>query len=156
MNRVLDIFRFTIISPEFVVILLTVAMTYSYPEVFLLIGGKLKGNAELWKFIPSLPVIFTGVTFKVAQKVHAPLENTSNKQLYEWSSFNKVSDRIMASYLICILCCAASFTIWFFMSELSELMLGSILLSSILISGLTTFQIILAAQKIRQIIEQYT
>lgn len=156
MNRVLDILRFTIISPEFVVILLTTAITYSYPDVFVLIGEKLKGNAELWKFIPSLPVIFTGVTFKVAQKVHAPFENTSNKQLYEWNSFNKISDRIMASYFICILCCAASFTIWFFMSELSELMLGSILLSSILISGLTTFQIILAAQKIRQVIEKYT
>ncbi|EGR1117337.1 hypothetical protein D0B97_18275 [Vibrio cholerae] len=156
MNRIIDIFRFTIISPEFVVILLTAAITYGYPEVFVLIGGKLKSNAELWKFIPSLPVIFTGVTFQVAQKVHAPLENTSNKQLYEWSSFNKITDRIMASYLICILCCVASFTIWFFMSELSELMLGSILLSSILISGLTTFQIILAAQKIRQVIEQYT
>ena len=156
MNRALDIFRFTIISPEFVVVLLTAAITYSYPEVFVLIGEKLKYNAELWKFIPSLPVIFTGVTFKVAQKVHTPLENTSNKQLYEWSSFNKIYDRIMASYLICILCCTASFTIWFFMSELSELILGSILLSSILVSGLTTFQIILAAQKIRQIIEQYT
>ncbi|CAJ1902809.1 hypothetical protein FNBNMHLP_03538 [Aeromonas jandaei] len=156
MSRVLDILRFTIISPEFVVILLTVAITYGYPEVFVLIGGKLKSNTELWKFIPSLPVIFTGVTFQVAQKVHAPLENASNKQLYEWSSFNKISDRIMASYLICIMCCVASFTIWFFMSELSESMLGSILLSSILISGLTTFQIILAAQKIRQVIEKYT
>lgn len=156
MNRAIDIFRFTIISPEFFVILLTAAITYGYPEVFVLIGEKLKNNAELWKFIPSLPVIFTGVTFQVAKKVHAPLENTSNKQLYEWSSFNKITDRIMASYLICILCCVASFTIWFFMSELSELMLGSILLSSILTSGLTTFQIILAAQKIRQVIEQFT
>ncbi|TNI05519.1 hypothetical protein CF135_12650 [Aeromonas veronii] len=156
MNRIIDILRFTIISPEFVVILITAAITYSYPEVFILIGGKLKSNAELWKFIPSLPVIFTGVTFQVAQKVNAPLENMSNKKLYEWISFHKISDRIIASYLICILCCTASLTIWFFISDLSELMLGSILLSSILISGLTTFQIILAAQKIRQIIEQYT
>jgi len=156
MNRIIDILRFTIISPEFVVLLLSIVAIYNFPEVFLLIGHKLKTEVELWKFIPSLPFIFISITFRVSQKVYAPLENTSNKKLYEWCSFNKITDRIMASYFICIFCCAASLIIWFFMSELSELVLGSILISSIFISGLTTFQIILAAQKIRQIIEQYS
>ena len=152
MNRVLDILRFAIISPEFVVLLLSTAVAYNFPDFFILIGKKLKTEPELWKFIPTLPFVFIGVTFKVAQKVHAPLENASNKQLYEWGLFNKVTDRIMASYFICIFCCAASLAIWFFISELSELILGSVLLSSILISGLTTFQITLAAHKIRLLI----
>lgn len=156
MNRILDILRFSIISPEFVILLLSIAVAHNFPEAFELVGRKLKSNVELWKFIPSLPFVFIGVTFKVAQKVLAPLENTSNKQLYEWGAFNKINDRVMASYLICIFCCISSFTIWFFMEDLNELHLGSILLSSISISGLTTFQIILAAQKIRQIIEQYS
>jgi len=42
------------------------------------------------------------------------------------------------------------------MSELSVAVLGAVLLSAITISGLTAFQIFLAAQRIRQIIEQYT
>ncbi|MFD1879941.1 hypothetical protein [Vibrio chagasii] len=42
------------------------------------------------------------------------------------------------------------------MSEISEVVLGAILLNAIVISGLTAFQIFLAAQKIRQIVEQYT
>ncbi|MEZ8251597.1 hypothetical protein AB6C72_25485 [Vibrio splendidus] len=156
MKRLADIIRFSIISPEFLVLLLSIAITYNFPEFFELVGQKLKGNDELWKFIPTLPFVFVGVTFKISQKLHAPLENTSNKQLYEWSSFNKITDRIIASYLIAILCSAASFSIWFFISDLSEVVLGAILLNAIVISGLTAFQIFLAAQKIRQIVEQYT
>ena len=156
MKRLLDILRFSIISPEFFVLLVCMILSHYYPNLFGLIGNKLKSNNDMWKFIPTLPFVFVGVTFKVAQRVHAPLENQSNKQLYEWASFNKITDRIMASYLISIFCAGSSLIIWFFMSELSKIVLGEILLGSIVISGLTAFQMILAAQKIRQIMEQYS
>ena len=156
MSRVIDIFRFTLISFELLVFLLLLALNYHFPEFFYIVGNKLKGNDELWKFIPLLPVAFLGVTHQRAQKVSAPLEGTSNKQLYEWCSFHKVFDRIIASYFICILCCFMSFSIWFFAEELNQNHLVVLLLASIAISGLTAFQISLASMRIRQIIEQYS
>ncbi|AYO08964.1 hypothetical protein D0784_05895 [Vibrio campbellii] len=156
MNRIVDIFRFTLISFEFLVFLLLLTLNYHYPEFFHLIGNKLKGNDELWNFIPLLPVAFLGVTHQRAQKVSAPLEGASNNQLYEWCSFHKVFDRILASYLICALCCIMSFSIWFFSEEINQNNLGLLLIISIAISGLTAFQISIASMKIRQVIEQYS
>ncbi|KAB0479086.1 hypothetical protein F7Q91_14140 [Vibrio chagasii] len=51
MKRLADIIRFSIISPEFLVLLLSIAITYNFPEFFVIVGQKLKGNDELWKFI---------------------------------------------------------------------------------------------------------
>lgn len=156
MKRLLDIIRFSVISPEFLVLLLIFLINHNAPTLFEFVGNKLKTNDEVWKFIPTLPLIFCGITFKFASKLSAPLENTSNKALYEWAAFHKISDRIMASYLICILSCIFAFSIWLLVNELGASTLGCILLGSISISGLTTFLIILAAQKIRQVIELHT
>ena len=153
MKRLIDIIRFSIISPEFLVMLLILMFNYFYPEFFTLIGKKLNENDELWKYIPTLPVLFCGITFRISAKLNAPLENTSNKKLYEWASFHQITDRIMASYFICIICCICAFLIWFFMKELGLNLVGMLLLGASIISGLTAFQIFIASQKIRQIIE---
>jgi len=156
MKRLLDIIRFSIISPEFVVLLLIIVLNYYFPNIFEFVGSKLKSNDEIWKYIPTLPLLFCGLTFKFSSKLTTPLENSSNKPLYEWGAFHKINDRVVASYLICILSCIAAFAIWLLVNELESNILGCILLGAITISGLTAFQVFLAAQKIRQVVELYT
>ncbi len=156
MQRLLDIIRFSVISPEFLMLLLVFVLNYYFPFIFEFIGSKLKSNDEIWKYIPALPMLFCGFTFKFSSKITTPLENASNKPLYEWGAFHKINDRVVASYLICILCCFAAFSIWLLVKELESNILGCILIAAISISGLTAFQIILAAQKIRQVVELYT
>lgn len=156
MQRLLDIIRFSIISPEFVILLLVIMLNYYFPFLFEFIGSKFKSDDEVWKYIPVLPMLFCGLTFKLSSKLITPLENSSNKPLYEWGAFHKINDRVIASYLICILCCIAAFAIWLLANELESNILGCILIGAISISGLTAFQVFLAAQKIRQVVELYT
>jgi len=100
MNRLLDIIRFSIISPEFLILLLVIILNHYFPFIFDFIGSKIKSNDEIWKYIPVLPMLFCGLTFKFSYKLTTPLENSSNKPLYEWAAFHKINDRVIASYLI--------------------------------------------------------
>ncbi|MGF1832138.1 hypothetical protein [Photobacterium sanguinicancri] len=155
MARFIDILRFTIISWELVFILVAFSICTYYPEFFSIVGSKIQGNDEIWKYLPVLPLAFSGVTFKSSAKLRAPLENTTNKPLYDWGSYHKIVDRIIASYIISILCCCAVFTIWIFSKELSPVICGMLFITSVVISGVTALQIFIASHKVREVIEQY-
>lgn len=155
MKRALDILKFTVISPEtFVILLIYFFWTNDYTFLTLL-GEKIRSNEEVWKYVPVLPFLFAGATFKFSSKLRAPLENSSNKELYEWPSYQKIVDRVIASIIICVLCCGVSLAIWIFSSEITKNLLGALFLASVTVSGISTLLVYLASQTIREILERY-
>ena len=155
MKRILDILKLTIISPETLFLLLMYFFWKNDYSFLTLLGEKIRSNEEVWKYVPVLPFLFSGATFKFSSKLRAPLENSSNKELYEWPGYQKVVDRVIASIIICILCCAVSLVIWIFSNEIPQAMLGMLFLSSVVISGISTLLVYLASHKIREILERY-
>ena len=154
MKRLIDIVRFTLISPEFSWILALIVLAYSYPAPLTIIGEKIGDNDDVWKFLPTLPLIFAGVTFRLSSKIRAPFDR-GNKQLYEWCQYNRIKDRLYASYFLTFISVLATISIWIFYKDLSPTVLGLVFLSSVGVSGIIAFEIFLAAQKIREILEQY-
>lgn len=155
MKKPIDIIRLLFISPE-VVFLLVILLVYQLkPEWLFLVGLPFKKNGEIWKFLPSLPILFTGVVIKVGGKIRAPLENSSNKLLYGWPLYSFLRNRVLVSIFICILCSIGALTIWLFIENLTPITVGAIYLLSVGISGLTALCIVLALPTLKEILGKY-
>ncbi len=154
MKRLLDIIRFTFVSPEFVLVLAGTVLLYSYPLPLSMVGDKISSSDEIWKWLPTLPLLFAGLAFRNSSKVRAPFDK-GNKQLYDWYQYNRITDRLYASYILVCVSVVAVISVWLFTKEFTSTMIGYIFLCSVGVSGFVAFQIFLASQKIREILEQY-
>lgn len=154
MKRVLDVVRFTILSPEFVLVLAGIVLLYSYPLPLSVVGDKIATSDEVWKWLPTLPLLFAGLVFRLSSKVRAPFDK-GNKQLYEWYQYNRITDRLYASYILVCISVIAVISIWLFTDKFTSAVVGCIFLCSVGVSGFVAFQVFLAAQKIREVLEQY-
>lgn len=152
MKRLVDIFRFAFISPEFAWVLGVSVLAHLFPLPLESIGGAISANDDVWKWLPTFPLIFAGVTFKLSSKVRSPLDK-GNKQLYEWACFNRITDRLYAAYMLVTLSVISIVSIWIFREHLDVVMVGSIFIGSIGVSGFIALQVFLASQKIREILE---
>jgi|GEM_PF-4360309 len=154
MKRFIDIIRFTLVSPEFVLILAGIVLLYSYPLPLSMVGDKISSGDEVWKWLPTLPLLFAGVVFRFSSKVRAPFDK-GNKQLYEWYHYNRITDRLYAAYILVCVSVIAVISVWLFTEKFTSAVLGCIFLCSVGVSGVVAFQVFLASQKIREILEQY-
>lgn len=154
MKRVFDVVRFTLISPEFVWVLGLFVLLYTYPFPLAVVGDRIGSNHEIWKWFPTLPLLFSGITFKLSSKVRAPFDR-GNRQLYEWFHFNRITDRLYAAYTLVLISSISIILIWFFSDHFSSAVTGLVFLGAVGVSGFVAFQVFLASQKIREILEQY-
>lgn len=154
MKRILDIIRFTFVSPEFAWVLGGIVLLYCYPLPLTMVGDKISSNDEIWKWLPTLPLFFAGIAFRLSSKVRAPFDK-GNKQLYEWYHYNRITDRIYAAYILVSASVISNVSIWMFTDVFTSSMLGLVFLISVGVSGFVALQIFLAAQKIREILERY-
>ena len=154
MKRFLDIIRFTFVSPEFVLILAGVVLLYVYPLPLSIVGEKISSSDEVWKWLPTFPLLFSGLVFKLSSKVRAPFDK-GNRQLYEWYNFSRITDRIFAAYILVCVSVISVISVWLFTEKFTSAVIGYIFLSSVGVSGFVALQVFLASQKIREILEQY-
>lgn len=154
MKRILDIIRFTFVSPEFALILVGAALLFIYPLPLTVVGDKISSNDEVRKWLPTLPILFASIAFKLSTKVQAPFDK-GNKQLYEWHYYNRITDRIYAAYILVSVSVISNISIWMFTEVFTSPMLGFVFLASVGVSGIVALQIFLATQKIKEILERY-
>lgn len=156
MKRALDILRMLFVSPEFLVITI-VGFMYFYAKDFLTTLGTLfKSNDEIWKFLPTLPILFSGIAFNISNKVRAPFEGMNNKKLYKWPEYHRIIDRVTLSKIYCLLCGAGAISIWIFCKQLPAIIISSIFLISTLVSGVVAFFMFEASQRLREILELHS
>lgn len=156
MKRFLDILRMLFISPEFLIILVILSMNL-YAKIFLTtLGSQFKINDEIWKFLPTLPFLFSGIVFKISNKIRVPFESSSNKVLYEWPGYQRIIDRVNLSKFYCILCCAGALSIWIFCKQLPAHLIATFFLVSTLVSGTVAFFMFESSQKLREVLELHT
>lgn len=141
MKRALDIIRFTIISPEFLLVLACIVVLYSYPLPLSMIGDKIGLIDDVWKWLPTLPLLFAGLVFKLSFKVRAPFDK-GNKQLYEWFQYNRITDRLYASYILVCISVMAVISVWLFTEKFSSAVIGCIFFflgRGVRLCGITSF-----------------
>jgi len=149
-------FLFTIfVSPEAVVALLCLLPYYYFFDSLAELGGMLKTDAEIWKYLPTLTLGFSGVAFVVSSKIRAPLENFSNKALYEWPHYQLLVDRVLISLGFSVICGVASLAIWMLGTRLSAEVIGVVFLVATSVSATTALTMFLAQQRVRELVDRY-
>lgn len=144
-----------LISPEVVVVLIVLVCLQFFPAPFMELGKSIRSDAEIWKYLPGLIFIFSTTAFNFSSKLRAPLENFSNKSLYEWPLYHLLVDRVYVSLLYAIAAGFAGLWLWFFGQSLTEPIVGAVFLASVGSSGTTALTMLLAHQKLRELIEKY-
>jgi len=132
-----------------------IAAIYFYsPEILIFVGNHFKINNDIWKFIPTIPLLLCGFSIKYTWKILMPLEgNNSNRMLHEWPNYWKLKYRVIVSAALCVICVFGSFTIWFFNSSLSSLTVGAIFIATIIVSLTAAASEFLAAVRVRELLE---
>jgi hypothetical protein len=153
MGKVCESLRIIFISFEFVFILLIYLTLLLYPDLYSKFGSKFFGNNELWKYIPVLPFALVGGSIKYAWKIIVPLNNESNKMLYDWPDYWKLKLRVIFSIIICAVCCALAIIIWFFYKDIQPKFLGALYIVITLIPIIVLSNQLLAAFKIKELLE---
>lgn len=156
MNRILDVVRAIFISFEFAWVLFVMATYFLYPQILFLIGAQFKTNAEIWKWLPTLPLLFSTAAFQAAAKLRAPLENASNRKLYEWQDYYRITDRVYLGLFLCILSCIGATVIWIFTSHMNEMLIAGIFLVSTGVSGVVAFIMYVSGHKLRELVDKYS
>lgn len=156
MKRIKNLIAALFISPEIVLVLIVLGCLQYFPENFKLLGKSIRSDTEIWKYLPGLTLIFSTTAFNYSSKLRAPLENFSNKHLYEWPHYDLLVDRVYVSLFYAIAAGCTGLWLWFFGQSLSEQAVGAIFLASTGTSGVTALAMLLAHQKLRELIEKYT
>lgn len=151
--KVIEAIRVIFASYEALFLSVIIAIYFYYPAFFVGIGANFQTNDEIWKFIPSIPLIVCGFSIQYAWKILMPLESNSNRLLHEWPNYWKLKLRVILSVIFCSICVLCVITIWFFSKKISNLNVGAIFISSIIISLTVAFNQFLAAFKIRELME---
>lgn len=151
MRRIIDILRATFISPEFAILLIIIAVMQYKPEWFTLVGKQFQTNNEIWRFLPTLPLLFTNLVFKYGKNIRVPLEK--NRRLYEWDNYHRITDRVFIGIFISVLCSIGAISIWFLTEKTSAINLGAIFIATVSISGFSAFTMYLASISIREVLD---
>ena len=155
MKRLLHIFRFSFISPEFLFVLIFWLLWFLKISLFADLGNLIKMDEEIWKYFLTLPAILAGVVFAASNKIRAPLDNKSNKELYDWPRYERLLDSIFVSFSIAILCFITCVATLLFRVKFESLTLGILFLGTLVILGVCALTLFLAKQRIREIMEQF-
>lgn len=151
--KVIEPFRVILVSFEALFISFISAIYFYYPDVLVGIGNNFQTNNEIWKFIPSIPLVVCGFSVQYAWKILMPLGSSSNRILHEWPNYWKLKIRVLLSVLLCAACVLGAVCIWFFSNSLSTLNTGAIFTASIIVALTVAFNQFLAAFKVRELME---
>lgn len=143
------------ISPEFFILIGCLFGIYYFEPKITAIGESIRKDPEVWKYLPVLPIAFSTAAISFSSKIRAPLENFSNKVLYEWQFYQLLVDRVYVSFFYAIFAAATAVALWFFGQALKDSIIGITYIYSVLSSGATALTMLMAQQKLRELIEKY-
>jgi hypothetical protein len=129
-------------------------MLFQMPEHLIVIGSGFKADNEALKFAPSIPLALTAYAAHVGAKILRPIENASNRVLYEWPGYWKLKARIVVSLIVCGTSSAAAILLWVFGKTWSDSSLGAVFALAVIEPVISASILWLAWIKIRELVEQ--
>ncbi|XQA62840.1 hypothetical protein ACM9XD_05670 [Xanthomonas sacchari] len=153
MNRIKNILFAFLFSPEALIAVVVIAFSYFFSSQAIALGKAIRSDAEVWKYLPGLTLIFAGAAINSSIKIRAPLESSSNKVLYQWPMYQLLVDRVYVGIFYGVASAAISLFIWIIGKEISFIVTASLFLAATLISAVTSMTMLLAQQRIRELLE---
>lgn len=156
MNRIKHLCIAIFVSPELALGLAVAVFVTAAPKLAAELGVAIRSDPEVWKYLPALTLIFSGAAINSSFKLRAPLESFSNKILYHWSGYQLLVDRVYVGLFYGVCSAAASLALWIVGKKINPILTASIFLAATLISGVTALTMLLAQQKLRELLEANT
>lgn len=155
MTRAKNLVLVTVVSPELLLVLVLIAFISFVPETLGELGDKLRADPEVWKYLPSLTLLFAGAVFAYSSKIRAPVECGGAKPLYEWPLYQLLVDRVNVSLVFASASFAASLILWVFGKSWSSATVGVVFLGANGVAGTTAVTMLLAHQKLRELLVRF-
>lgn len=156
MKRLKNFLLAALVSPEVVVALAIFAFVSYAPEQAAILGNAIRSDAEVWKYLPAITLLFAGAAINSSFKLRAPLESFSNKPLYEWPLYPLLVDRVYVGLAYGIASAIASLFLWFLGGRISPSQIATVFLLATAVSGVTALTMLLAQQSLRELLEKYS
>jgi len=100
MMKIIELIKIIFISFEAAFVLALILAFQYFPDAFQNVGHQFKTNSDVWKFIPTVPLIICGFSIQYAWKILNPISRSSNRILHEWPGYWKLKIRVIASIFI--------------------------------------------------------
>ena len=155
MKRLRNFIAAIVISPELLVCLVLLGVFAYYPGLFESLGMKMRADDEVWKHLPALTILFSGLAFKFSSKLRAPLENQSNKVLYEWPHYRLLKDRVMVSLVFSSVSGIVGLGLWVLGRPAEPKIVGLVFLAATGTAAITALTMLLAHQTLRELLETH-
>jgi len=152
MRKLIEYLRITFISFEFLYAIGISALALFLPNAPSAVGETLKGNTEMLKWIPVLPLAICGVVFKLAWRLTSP-SSGSNRELYEWPDYWRLTCRRDFSIVLSAFVALASVSLWIFSGSISNFWLGYLFCLALGVAGIDLACLTFACFRIKEITE---
>jgi hypothetical protein len=144
-----------VLSPEVLVLALVVGLAWWWPDGFALVGRKIEADSEVWKYLPTLTIGLGIYSFNLSSKIRAPLQDDANKYLYEWPMYHFLVDRVYLAMGYSTCAVFGSLALWIFGKGLPGTVVGIVFISSTAVASVTSLTMLLAKQKLTEILVRY-
>jgi hypothetical protein len=134
------------------VVVLSVAVELWWPGLFSMLGKKLEADGEIWKYMPTLTIGLAVYSFNLSSKIRAPLQDDSNRVLYEWPVYKYLVDRVYISMGYCVVAALGSLVLWLIGKGLNDDLVGLIFISATAMASATAITMLLSKQKLVEIL----
>lgn len=150
---ILQIKRFILVSPEFLIGVIVFFAYVNWPEWFGVIANSIWKSSGLPSFIGALPFALVGASIKLGSSILRPgRDEEENRIMYEWPLYWAIEARVYGSIIICGLCCVAAAIFYLNPMDWSANTMGAILVGSLSVSVATAFLLLLAKMTLRKIL----
>lgn len=145
-----------ILSPELLAVGLSVVVELWWPELFSMLGRKLEADSEIWKYLPTLTLGLAAYSFKLSSNLRAPLQGHANKSLYQWPMYQFFVDRVYIGMGYSVAAALGSLILWMFGKDLDHRFVGLIFVSATTVASATALTMLLAKQKLTELLILYS
>jgi hypothetical protein len=153
MRLLVDFLRVTFVSFEFVFLVSLLSVGRIAPSWYNFIGEALKGQQEVLKWIPCLPIALCAFAVQQAWKLTAPIEGL-NRELVDWKGYWRL--KLRRNYSICfsVATAALAVSLWVFSPRLDPFWFGLLTITAIGESLINAGCMFFAALTLREILEK--
>lgn len=148
----LELVRVCFISAEFLLALSVMVVGIYLPSAWIFVGHHIRGQPEVMKSLPVIPIALCGFSINLAWKLITP-KSGSNRELYDWPDYWKLKLRRDVTIGLCVGCAAVSLLLWIFGAKFTNLWLGSIATWAISSSLITCGFALFASFTLKEIME---
>ncbi|GGA24979.1 hypothetical protein [Dyella nitratireducens] len=156
MKRLLWLLLAMFVSPEFLVAVILYSLYFFLPSVLNVLGHHLKGDKEVWKYLPILPGALAAYTFNMSAKIRAPSKEELNQVLYGWPLYQLVVDRVYVGIFYSVVCFILSLLLWMLGESLGDSIIALFFLEATVVSGVSALTMHEAAQKLIEILVKHS